>query len=77
MQKLIQISIIILTPIIFNRKDIRLTVDTIEDFELSKEIYAKLISKSKDFGIVDIINFIDNNPKYLEIMKSQIIKNTK
>jgi len=44
-----------------NRPDIRLTVDTKEDFEFVTNIYKKIINKSlyPKFKVSDIINFID------------------
>jgi spore coat polysaccharide biosynthesis protein SpsF (cytidylyltransferase family) len=63
--------------IVYARKDIRLTVDTKEDFEMSKEIYSKLIEINSNFEIKNLVKFLDNNKNYLEIMKAQIEMNSK
>ncbi|MDP4687030.1 MAG: hypothetical protein NWS53_09015 [Salibacteraceae bacterium] len=57
-----------------NRKDIRLTIDTLEDFELCQEIYREI---EPDCSAQNILNAIDLNPARLERMKDQIIKNSK
>ena len=73
------VNLIKAPEILFERKDIRLTVDTKEDFEMSKEIYERLVSniKYQDSKPEDIVRFLDRNKKYLEIMKAQIYKNSK
>ena len=57
-----------------SRKDIRLTIDTLEDFELCQEIYREI---EPDCSAQNILNAIDLNPARLERMKDQIIKNSK
>ncbi|MDA7836632.1 hypothetical protein N9A49_04415 [Salibacteraceae bacterium] len=57
-----------------NRKDIRLTIDTLEDFELCQEIYREI---EPDCNAQNILNAIDLNPARLERMKDQILKNSK
>jgi len=73
------VNLINAPEILFGRKDIRLTVDTQEDFDMSKEIYSKLVAsiKSQDARPEMIAKFLDKNPKYLEVMKRQIVKNSK
>ncbi len=72
-----KVKLIDAPEIVFNRNDIRLTVDTKEDFDVSKEIYAKLADSNKTLELNNIIKIIDKNPKYLETMKSQIKLNSK
>jgi len=61
----------------FARKDIRLTVDTKEDFELMQELYDNLIKLKSDFSIEEIIVFLDQNRQYLKFMHEQIERNKK
>lgn len=59
------------------RDDIRLTVDTQSDFNLVQDIYTKLINQKLAIIPANIINFLDRNPGYMEIMKDQIKQNKK
>lgn len=64
--------------ILSQRNDIRMTLDTQEDFYLLAEIYSKLFNDYGElFGINEIVNFLDNNSKYLLEMKNQIVCNSK
>jgi spore coat polysaccharide biosynthesis protein SpsF len=45
----------------------RWTVDESSDFELVKEIYTNLYPKNDRFKMKDILDFLDNNPKFKEI----------
>lgn len=47
----------------------RLTVDTIEDFSLVKEIYERLYPLKPDFGITDILELLERQPHLAEINK--------
>jgi spore coat polysaccharide biosynthesis protein SpsF len=49
------------------RPELRLTVDTQEDFDLAKEIFNHLYSEGKVFYTEDIINFLDSRPDLLSI----------
>ena len=62
---------------IFHRNDIRLTLDTHEDFSLQQKIYSELIAQNPNFGIEEILKFLENNPVYLDLMKAEIEKNSK
>ncbi len=55
-------------------KDIRLTVDTKEDFENIKKIYSDI---STNHNIERIIQYLDDNPHYYNSMRIQIDKNSK
>jgi len=48
-------------PDFLKRKDIRLTIDTIEDFKLYQELYNRF-GDLINIGIKDIIKFLDENP---------------
>ena len=56
---------------------VRLTIDTSEDFELAKKIYKKIKKENIPLRSMDIISFLKKHPSYLNIMQSEIIKNTK
>jgi len=56
------------------RPDLRLTIDTHEDFRLIKEIFNGLYKDGKLFNSYDVIDFIDNNPELLLINKMVIQK---
>jgi spore coat polysaccharide biosynthesis protein SpsF len=62
--------------LLFKRHDIRLTVDTIADFELMQELYAELDHKN-DFGIEAIFSALNKHPHYLDKMETQININKK
>jgi spore coat polysaccharide biosynthesis protein SpsF len=64
-------------PLVFSRTDIRMTLDTPEDFFLQKEIYATIRQQNPTFGIREIVAFLDNHPEILDQMKHQIQKNQK
>jgi spore coat polysaccharide biosynthesis protein SpsF len=63
--------------IVFNRSDIRLTVDSQQDFELVAEIYAILQSLNLPLTIENIIHVIDDHPDFLKRMAEQIMSNKK
>ena len=47
--------------------DLRLTVDTPEDFRLVTEIYERLYPTKPDFGLSDIVKLFERNPELREI----------
>lgn len=57
----------------YNEK-IRLTLDTPEDFDVQKGIFADLISQfpNQDYKIIDIINYIENHSELIDFMQKQI-----
>lgn len=64
-------------PQILNREDIRLTIDTRQDFEICKEIVNYLISNNLDWNYPEILKYINKNPKILERMRININQNIK
>lgn len=65
-------------PVLEGKKDIRMTLDTQTDFDLLSEIYRNLFSKYKNqFGINEIIDFLDQHPQYKAAMSEQIKINSK
>ncbi len=62
---------------LFDRDDIRLTVDTPEDFAMMQEIYSRLMEEGISLKPEKIVSWIDQHPEYLKRMKGQIEKNKK
>lgn len=52
-----------------NVSNIRLTVDTKKDLELADIIYKEMNLYNHDFSFNDIIHFLHQNPRYIEINK--------
>ena len=63
--------------LVFSRTDIRMTLDTPEDFEIQMEIFAAISKENPNFGIPEIVNWLDRHPEILEKMKLEILKNQK
>ncbi len=59
------------------RNDIRLTVDTQEDFDNAKKVYADLMATQPDFGLEDIVDYLDAHEALKASMKRIITQNTK
>jgi spore coat polysaccharide biosynthesis protein SpsF len=64
-------------PVVYNRTDIRLTLDTPEDFEIQKQIFAIISREKPNFAIREIVSWLDEHPEMLERMKQEIEKNRK
>lgn len=64
-------------PLVFSRTDIRMTLDTPEDFEIQQEIYAAIRKENPNFAIPEIVGWLDLHPEILEKMKNEILKNQK
>ena len=63
--------------VVYQRYDIRLTIDTEEDFNLQQSIYKTLISRGNMPDIKEIVDYLDNNKPILEEMIHQIHLNRK
>ncbi len=59
------------------RNDIRLTVDNAEDFENAQRVYAALHAINPDFGLKDVVNYIDSDNDLRMSMKKLIDNNKK
>lgn len=59
------------------REDIRLTVDNVEDFENAQNVFAALVEMNPDFGLEEVVNYIDSHVELRESMKTMIAKNNK
>ncbi len=64
-------------PLVFSRTDIRMTLDTPQDFEIQKQIFATLSKEKPNFAIPEIVDWLKLNPVILETMKAEIRKNQK
>lgn len=62
---------------ILENRHIRLTIDTKEDFELCKTIYAYFCDKGTDVSAREVVAYIRNRKDYLESMQRQIERNGK
>lgn len=58
-------------------QDLRLTVDTEEDFKITSELYAEFGDVSSLEDIVEMVNYIKSNSVILSIMKDEIKNNSK
>ncbi len=72
-----KVNLVEAPSVIFNRRDIRLTVDELDDFKLMQEIYGTIKENSVNFTIDNLIKLIDSKPEYLQRMKKQIQRNQK
>ena len=59
------------------RDDIRLTVDTKEDFNNAQQVYTDLTTTHSCFGLKDIIDYLDTHEALKASMKRIISQNTK
>lgn len=59
------------------RNDIRLTVDTQEDFENAQQVYTDLTKANHNFGLEEVVNYIDQHEEMKASMKRIITQNTK
>jgi spore coat polysaccharide biosynthesis protein SpsF (cytidylyltransferase family) len=64
-------------PSIENAKNIRLTIDTLEDFHICQKIYTELMKYNIPFEASHIASFIKTNQEYLTLMNNEINKNIK
>lgn len=59
------------------RNDIRLTVDNFEDFENAQEVFDTLYENNPDFGLEEVVNYIDEHAELRDSMKKMIDNNKK
>ncbi len=62
---------------LFNRKDIRLTVDTEDDFLLAEEIYKAYFNMYDNLDPLKLIELIDKNERWKRMMMKGIVRNEK
>jgi spore coat polysaccharide biosynthesis protein SpsF len=63
--------------LVYSRTDIRMTLDTPEDFEIQQQLYAAISAENPNFGIPEIVSWLDQHPEILELMKAEIKRNKK
>lgn len=63
--------------ILQGRNDIRLTVDNLEDFENAQKVFSSLYEANHDFGLEDVVKYIDSHMELRESMKKMIENNQK
>ena len=63
--------------IITCHKDIRLTIDTEEDFRNAQAIYADLCYDNPYPTIEDVVNYLECHQEYYKLMRMQIVRNSK
>jgi len=56
----------------YRRPEVRLTLDTEEDFQLIKSVYGALYPLNPAFSISDILQFLDANPEVSAINKEVV-----
>lgn len=62
---------------VFSRSDIRLTVDTAEDFNMLRELYSSMVTLDGVDDLENLVGLIDRHPEWKEQMKAQILLNAK
>lgn len=60
-----------------NHADLRLTLDTADDFEVQKSIFSALSSRRQPLTPENILEYLDRHPEDYEIMKKSIMQNSK
>jgi spore coat polysaccharide biosynthesis protein SpsF len=63
--------------LVFSRTDIRMTLDTPQDFKIQQQIFAAISKENPNFAIPEIVSWLDQHPQILEQMKSEILRNQK
>lgn len=74
---LFKVRFIPANPLVFSRSDIRLTLDTPEDFKIQQRIFDAISKENPNFAIREIIEWLDKNPEIIDRMKDEIKKNQK
>lgn len=69
------ISLLKAPSYIYGRNDVRLTVDTKQDFELARLMYGNFAEKAWD--LKDLIDYLDSQEQIKSEMQKMIIENTK
>ena len=75
--ELFNVQFIQANPMVFSRTDIRMTLDTPEDFEIQQKIFVAISKENPNFGIPEIVSWLDRHPEILKLMKVEILKNQK
>lgn len=65
------------SEVLIGHENIRLTIDTADDFRNAQAIYADLCAFNPFPTIKDIVAYLDTHPNYYQSMKNQITVNSK
>ena len=77
-QNLFNLDFIMPNPKIKNQNNIRMTLDTINDYKILSHIYLNVHNlHGKNFGIDEIISYLSDNKTHMESMLLEINKNFK
>ncbi len=60
-----------------NRDDIRLTIDTPEDMNNARSVYADLMKANPDFSLKDVVDYLDAHESLKQSMLKNISQNKK
>lgn len=61
-------------PPVYERDDIRLTIDDETDFNLGKELMHEMRKGGMPLTVANMVSFLDGHPRFLHAMKEQIRK---
>ncbi|MGY6560491.1 MAG: cytidylyltransferase domain-containing protein [Luteibaculaceae bacterium] len=77
--KIFKVSLHLLPDFLLTKQHLRLTVDTSNDFELTKSLFSSYQLKDikADIELIDLLGKVEGNQGYLEIMALEILKNGK
>ena len=62
---------------LLDRRDVRLTIDTVNDFKNQKAIFKGMMAAGLEVNIKNVVSYIDNHPKYIKAMEREIALNEK
>lgn len=71
------IDLIPIPGVVEENKNIRLTLDTREDFEMQRTVYARCMERYGKIDIPSVLETLEAFPGFYEQMKQQILLNTK
>jgi len=57
---------------IISRRDLRFTIDTVEDFEALQKLYVALVEKNSSFTLKQLLLEVERHPDILQTMHSNI-----
>lgn len=58
-------------------KTIRLTIDTLTDFQIQQDIFKDIFEKKPNFALLDVVDYLDKHPSLYEVMNREIDQNKK
>ena len=64
-------------PTALEKRRIRLTIDTSDDFQMQQRIYNAIHNDNKDFQIKDVVDYLDRNAELYLVMDKLIETNEK